>query len=157
MDLIKLHSIYLSKGHNFKGHHGHAASENPSDSVKEVTCVAGKGLEGDRFFGHKDDFKGQVTFFAIEVFRALSHHLNIHDKAPHVLRRNIITEGVDLNTLINKRFMIQGVEFEGTEECAPCHWMDQVFAEGTTLYLKGQGGLRARILADGVLRVDGGV
>ena len=154
MDIIKVHSIYLSKGHNFQGHHGGPPSKNPSDSVREVRCVAGQGLEGDRFFGHKDNFKGQVTFFGLEVYRELSDQLNIHDKEPYVLRRNIITEGVDLNTLINKRFIIQGIEFEGTEECTPCYWMDQTFGEGTLACLKGRGGLRARILTDGVLRVD---
>ena len=154
MNIIKIHTIYLSKGHNFSGHHGGPASNNPIDSVHEVRCVAGKGLEGDRFFGHKDNFKGQVTFFAIEVFRDLSDQLSIHDKDPDVLRRNVITEGIDLNELIGKRFQIQGIEFEGVEECTPCYWMDQTFGEGAEICLKGRGGLRARILADGVLRVD---
>ena len=156
MDLIKVHSIYLSRGHNFHKHHGGPASKNPSEKVQEASCVAGKGLEGDRFFGYKNNYKGQVTFFAMEVFRELSDQLNVHDKEPHVLRRNIITEGVDLNTLISKRFSIQGIEFEGMEECTPCYWMDQVFSEGAEACLKGRGGLRARILTDGVLRVDGG-
>lgn len=35
------------------------------------------------------------------------------------LRRNVLTRGVDLNTLIRRTFSIQGIVFEGTEECLP--------------------------------------
>jgi MOSC domain-containing protein YiiM len=38
----------------------------------------------------------------------------------------------------------------------PCFWMDKAFAPGAEEALEGQGGLRARILTDGILRVDGG-
>jgi MOSC domain-containing protein YiiM len=49
---------------------------------------------------------------------------------------------------------VQGVRFLGTQECAPCYWMNAVFAEGAEEALKGHGGLRAKILCDGVLHVD---
>jgi MOSC domain-containing protein YiiM len=75
-------------------------------------------------------------------------------KGPEIFRRNIITEGVDLNSLIGIEFEVQGVRFLGTQESAPCHWMNEVFAEGAEEALKGHGGLRAKILCDGVLRVD---
>jgi hypothetical protein len=47
---------------------------------------------------------------------------------------------------------VQGVRFFGTEECRPCYWMDGVFAPGAQEFLRGRGGLRARILTDGCLR-----
>ena len=74
--------------------------------------------------------------------------------APSVYRRNVITRGVDLNTLIGVEFEIQGVRFLGNSECSPCYWMDQAFGPGAEAALKGRGGLRAKILTDGVLRVD---
>jgi len=67
-------------------------------------------------------------------------------------RRNVITRSVDLNELIGQEFEVQGVRFLGTEECRPCYWMDSVFAPGAQQFLKGRGGLRARILTDGLLR-----
>ena len=73
---------------------------------------------------------------------------------PPLFRRNVLTTGVDLNTLIGQRFTLQGIEFEGVEECRPCYWMDEAIAPGAEDYLKGHGGLRARILNDGVLRVE---
>jgi MOSC domain-containing protein YiiM len=78
----------------------------------------------------------------------------VRDKPPSVFRRNIITSGVDLNSLIGQEFEIQGVRFRGMAECSPCEWQDQAFAPGTEEALQGRGGLRAKILTDGVLRVS---
>jgi MOSC domain-containing protein YiiM len=69
-----------------------------------------------------------------------------------VFRRNIVTCGLDLNSLIGQEFEIQGVRFAGVEESKPCYWMNQAFAEGAEEAMKGNGGLRARILTSGVLR-----
>jgi MOSC domain-containing protein YiiM len=62
-----------------------------------------------------------------------------------------MTRDVDLNELIDQDFEIQGVHFHGTEECRPCYWMDRAIAPGAEEFLKGRGGLRAKILTDGQL------
>jgi MOSC domain-containing protein YiiM len=72
-----------------------------------------------------------------------------------VFRRNIITEGQDLNALIGQEFEIQGTRFLGMAECSPCYWMEEAFHPGAETALKNHGGLRAKILTDGVLRGDG--
>ena len=69
---------------------------------------------------------------------------------------DVITRGVDLNSLIGQEFEVQGVRFKGTEECRPCYWMDEAVAPGAEKFLKGRGGLRAQILCDGILRVTAG-
>jgi MOSC domain-containing protein YiiM len=122
--------------------------------VDAVECVASRGLQGDRYFDFKDDYKGQVTFFEHEVFERICEQFGELGRTPDVFRRNIITRGVDLNSLIGTEFEVQGVRFLGTQEAAPCHWMNQAFAEGAEEALKGHGGLRAKILTDGVLRRD---
>jgi MOSC domain-containing protein YiiM len=38
-------------------------------------------------------------------------------------------------------------------ECKPCYWMDEAIAPGAEALLQGRGGLRARILTSGTLRV----
>ncbi len=68
-------------------------------------------------------------------------------------RRNVVTSGIDLDGLIGREFVIDGVRFLGSEECKPCAWMDQAIASGAERCLRGRGGLRARILSDGLLRV----
>ncbi len=60
---------------------------------------AGHGIEGDRFFDFKDNYKGQITFFAQEVYERLCAQLGVRDKTPAAFRRNVVCAGVDLNTL----------------------------------------------------------
>lgn len=152
--MIYVEQLFISPGHNYFGHHERPAGEHPLVEVKEVECVAGQGVMGDRFFGFKDNYKGQITFFASEVFAEVCQQVGAPDKSPGVTRRNVITQGVDLNALIGKTFEIQGVQFEGVCECSPCYWMNAAIGAGAEVALRGRGGLRARILTDGVLRVD---
>lgn len=118
-----------------------------------MRCRAGWGLEGDRFYGYRPDYKGQVTFFAWETYAAAREKFGVSALTAGVFRRNVMVEGLDLNALVEARFAIDGVEFEGTGESRPCHWMNQVVAPGAEEWLRGQGGLRAKILTDGELRV----
>lgn len=152
---VAIAGIFISPGHDFRGRHGKGRLEHGIEPVDEVECVAGKGLRGDRYFGFKEDYKGQVTFFEWEVFDRLRTEFSAPDLTMHVFRRNVITRGVALSTLIGKEFEIQGVRFAGSEHCAPCYWMDEAVAPGALQALQGRGGLRARILTDGRLRVDG--
>jgi len=153
-ELFRIKHLYYSPGHNFFGHHGQPAGEHPTIEAAEVRVVAGRGIEGDRFFDFKPDYKGQVTFFAEEVYEELCAKLDIWDKSTSVFRRNVITRGIDLNELIDREFEVQGVRFLGTGEAAPCYWMNQAFGEGAEEALKGLGGLRARILSDGTLQSE---
>jgi MOSC domain-containing protein YiiM len=153
--VLRVVGIFISPEHNSFGHHEQSAGTHPTISVSEIECVAGKGLFGDRFFGFKEHYKGQVTFFSEEVFTEVCRKLGINDKSPGATRRNIVTRGVELNLLVGRRFVVQGIEFEGMAECSPWNWMNEVIAPGAEALLHGRGGLRARILSDGVLRVDG--
>ncbi len=130
--------LYLSPGHNFFGHHGQPAGDHPRIEVKEVNCVAGHGLEGDRFFDYKPDYSGQITFFSMEVYDELCQALKIFDKSPGVLGRNVFLRHAELNELIGQTFRLQGVTFSGSKECSPCYWMDQSFGPGAEVFLKGQ-------------------
>jgi len=150
--MIQVLQLFISAGHNFFGHHGQPAGRNPVADVSRVDCVAGRGIRGDRFFDFKQDYKGQITFFSAEVFEALRRELNVPEAQPSAARRNVLVAGVDLNALIGAEFEIQGVRFAGVEQCKPCHWMNFALCHGAEAWLQGRGGLRARILTDGVLQ-----
>ena len=154
---VEICHLYISLGHNFVGHHGCEPGTHPMIEVPVIECLAARGIRGDRYFDFKDDYKGQITFFSLDVFEELCVALNVHDCSPAAARRNVITRGVDLNELIGSEFEVQGVCLYGTQECAPCYWMDQAFAPGTKEFLKGRGGLRAKILCDGELRSNSSV
>jgi MOSC domain-containing protein YiiM len=144
--------LYISPAHNYFGHYGQEPGATPTVEVEEIYCVAGRGIQGDRFLDFKPDYKGQITFFAYETFQLLRARYPGVVEPPSVLRRNVITEDLDLLGLIGQEFEIQGVRFSGTGECAPCEWMNHAFTGGAEAFLKGRGGLRARILSDGILR-----
>ena len=152
--MMTISHLYISPGHNFFGHHGQEPGTNPNSKVRQIECVAGRGIVGDRFFDYQDDYKGQITFFSMDVFRDVCNQLGIQELSASVVRRNVLTEGVDLNDLIGRRFSVQGVEFEGICECKPCYWMDRVILAGAEELLKGRGGLRAKILTSGTLNAS---
>jgi MOSC domain-containing protein YiiM len=152
MTAVKICHLYISPGHNFFGHHGRDPDEFPTIEVPTIECVATHGVRGDRFFNYRYDYQGQITFFSLEVFDELCGALELQDCSPSLVRRNVMTREVDLNELIDRDFEVQGVKFHGTGECRPCYWMDRAIAPGAEQFLKGRGGLRAKILSDGQLK-----
>ena len=149
---MRIAHIFISPEHNYFGHHDQPAGMAPLIELDEAEVVAGMGIRGDRFFGWKKDYKGQVTFFSQEVYESLCAEFHVWDRGPEVFRRNVIVNGADLNALIDQEFAVQGVRFLGEAECSPCHWMDEAFHPGTEASLKNRGGLRAKVLSGGMLR-----
>ncbi len=149
---VTIRHLFVSPGHNYFGHHGGPAGEHPIREVAAVICRAGRGLEGDRFLEAAEGHIGQVTFFDWVIYTALRDEFKVPALSPGAMRRNVLVEGADLPMLIGRRFTLGGVEFEGTEESRPCDWMNSAVAPGAREWMKGRGGLRARILTDGELK-----
>ena len=148
---VEIKNIWISPGHDFVGQHGKERGNHGVEACSSVNCVAGMGIEGDRYFGHKENFKGQITFFSEEIAAGLEQHLNLPEVDRSAMRRNVIISGVDLNTLVGRQFRLGELVLTGSEECSPCYWMDKAVAPGAHEWLKGNGGLRCRIVASGVL------
>jgi molybdopterin synthase catalytic subunit len=151
----ELLDIWISPGNDFRGHHGGPRGSHGVERVEQVECVAGMGLKGDRYFGYKPDFKGQVTFFDADVVQAVRDRFDLPGLSSGEFRRNLIVRGIDLSVWAGKRFRFQGLVFEGSEECKPCLWMNEAVAPGVEDFLKSnfRGGLRARVLEGGLIRV----
>jgi MOSC domain-containing protein YiiM len=150
---VRIERIAIASAHNFFGHHGRPPGQSPTEEVGAIECVEGRGIRGDRFFDYKPDYKGQITFFAMETFEQLCADLRVGIGDPLAVRRNVFTRGLDLLALVGREFELQGVRFCGSEECRPCEWMDGAVAPGACEWLRGRGGLRARILVSGTIRV----
>ncbi len=150
-----LRHLFISAGHNYFGHSGKPAGTFSVAARPRIECVAGRGIRGDRFFDFKPDYKGQITFVSWENYLRLWDELGIPAEArdPAATRRNVITEGMELDQLIEKEFEIQGVRFLGTEECRPCYWMNGAIHPDAEAWMRGRGGLRAKILSDGWLKL----
>lgn len=152
----QLLEIIISPGHDYWGRQGEGRLQSGVIHRDEIECVAGKGLRGDRYFGFRENFKGQVTFFDQAVYEQIKAEFRLPRLPASVFRRNLIISGVNLKFLIGKRFWFQGICFEGSQECKPCHWMDRAVTEGVEDFMKleGRGGLRAKVLTCGILRTS---
>jgi len=152
----ELRHIFISSGHDYWGGQGEGRMQHGITSLEEVECVAGLGLRGDRYFNARPDAKGQVTFFESAVVEGVREIFNLPKLPASVFRRNLIVSGISLADWKGRRFCLQGVEFEGTQECTPCVWMDRAVSHGTQAFLKDhfRGGLRAKVVTSGFLRIQ---
>jgi MOSC domain-containing protein YiiM len=127
-------------------------------SVSEIRAVPGQGLEGDRSFrktGTHSTWPGtgrEVTLVEAEASEAIARESGIV-LAPGASRRNITTRGVPLNHLVGRRFRVGEVMLEGVRLCEPCGHLESLTQAGVREGLIHRGGLRARILRKGLIRV----
>ena len=131
------------------------ARDVPMLAVASVEATAGKGLSGDRY-GSGSGKRG-ITLIQVEhlpVIAALSGHPEI---LPATLRRNVLVSGIPLIALRGRRFRIGDVLLEGTDPCDPCSRMEAALGPGGYNAMRGMGGVCARILEGGSLRVGDAV
>ncbi len=117
-----------------------------------ATLVAGHGIEGDRYRTSRDGAR-QVTLIAAEDIAAVAAFLGRDTIAPDLLRRNFVTRGVNLAALKGHRFRIGAAVLEGSGDCAPCSRMEEALGEGGYNAMRGHGGITARIIESGDVRV----
>ena len=137
------------------------------ESVHEVRAVPGRGLEGDRYFGGRGSYSGkashggrEITLIEVESVEALFRGVVNADGqtlgiklSPAETRRNIATSGVPLNHLVDQEFWVGEVLMRGTRLCEPCRHLEDLTQKGVLSGLIHRGGLRARILTEGTIRV----
>ena len=119
--------------------------------VSTVEAVAGKGLTGDRYASRNG--KRQVTLIQWEHLAVIGGLLGRPAIEPELLRRNIAVAGLNLLALKNKRFAIGDAVLEYPSLCHPCSQMETRFGPGGYNAVRGHGGITARILESGVIRV----
>ena len=123
------------------------------NEVESVEVVADKGIVGDRHFREFNDPYSQLSLIESENinYYNIKYSLNI----PYVeFRRNIVTEGIQLNNLIGKRFLVGSVELEGIDLCRPCRHLSELLNQDNIIkeFLR-KGGLRCQILSSSKINV----
>ncbi len=131
------------------------AREVPMREVLEAEAATGHGLVGDRYASGSGK-RGLTLIQAehLQVIAALAGHAEL---APALLRRNLVVSGIPLIALKGRRFRIGSVLLEGTDPCDPCSRMEEALGPGGYNAMRGMGGLCARILEGGSLRVGDAV
>jgi len=121
--------------------------------VSEVDAFKGKGLLNDRKFRENNHKKSQITLIEIENI----NHFNKISRtsiSPVDFRRNIVTENIRLNELIDKEFFIGNVKLKGHDLCRPCKYLQEKLKQNNFIKeFLHKGGLRCEILNDGKINV----
>lgn len=119
-------------------------------AVESVRAIAGKGLEGNRYFDEGRP-ESELTLIEAEALEALRVEHGIELDAASS-RRNVLTRGVRLNDLVGRRFRVGELECRGIELCEPCLHLESMTEPGVMNGLVHRAGLNAEILVGGELR-----
>lgn len=126
--------------------------------IDSVRAVAGRGLEGDRYFlrtgtySRKDGADREITLIESEALDALARDYGLTIDVSET-RRNVVTRGVALNHLVGRTFLVGEASVRGLRLCEPCGHMEWLCGKRVRPGLVHRGGLRAQILTDGTIRL----
>lgn len=123
----------------------------PVREVDRAELSTEAGLVGDRYDGRSG--RRQVTLIAQEDLDAIASFLGREAVPPALLRRNLVTQGINLQALKARRVAVGEAVLEITDECHPCSRMEEALGEGGYNALRGRGGLTARVLKGGAIRL----
>ena len=132
------------------------ARRAPVLTQTKAVLIAGHGIDGDRYDSKRNGAR-QVTLISAEDLAAISAFLGRAEIAPELLRRNLVTRGINLLALKDRRFRIGAVLLEGSGECAPCSRMEEALGPGGYNAVRGRGGITARVIGGGEIRVGDAV
>lgn len=123
--------------------------------VEAVRLDRQAGVAGDRYNGQSGN--RHVTLIQRENLAAIAAHLGLNVVLPEQLRRNIVISGINLLALKDRRFRVGGALLEMTGDCHPCSRMEEIFGPGGYNAVRGHGGITARVLETGDVRLGDAV
>ncbi len=133
------------------------------ENMQELSIAwvkAGAGLRGDRYAEDRGSWSKSkrevirhISLISVEAIYAANQEFGT-DFLPHETRRNLLTEGIDLNTLVDQYFFVGWIFMKGIELCDPCDRPSvlshkPLFKEA----FANRGGLRAQVLNTGMLQI----
>ncbi len=130
----------------------------PMKKVEQLNALAGRGIEGDRYFlgtgtySKKPEPGRQVTLIKSEVLESLKEKFDITVK-PEESRRNVLTQGIEINDLIGTEFFVGPVRLRAHRITQPCLYLENLLDQpGLYKELWDNGGISCEILSDGIIR-----
>lgn len=132
------------------------ASRDPARRIESTTALAGIGLADDRLGkrGEADLSTRQVTLIQAEHLSVIAQLARVAQVDPVSLRRNLVISGINLVALKNARLQVGGALLEVVGPCQPCSRMEEeAIGPGGYAAMRGHGGMTARVLGSGAIRV----
>ena len=121
--------------------------------VNTINLIAGKGVIGDRHFKDYNDPYNHLSFIESENIDEYNKKYNLN--IPHLdFRRNIVTKGIRLNDLIEKKIIIGEVQLDVIDFCRPCRHLSEKLNKNNIIkeFLR-KGGIRCEILNNGKISI----
>ena len=132
------------------------------EELEEATCVAGRGIEGDRYFLGTGTYSArpdvrEITLIELEALDALARNDPPLQDGPIELlpidhRRNLTVRGVPLNHLVGRRFRVGEVILRGGRLNFPCKYLETLLDSPVYLPLYNRSGLNCGIEKGGTIR-----
>jgi MOSC domain-containing protein YiiM len=146
----------MAEGTVLSVHTTHRASAS-MDEAWSLVCVAGKGIEGDRYalgtgtYSKKPEPGRQLTMIESEKLKEMDE-VGLHCTA-NQSRRNVVTQGIELNDLVGKEITVGTVRLKVHRLCQPCGYLEGLISQpGLKEKLWDKGGIRCEILTDGEIK-----
>ena len=119
---------------------------------REAEVQTDRGIAGDRASARAGG-KRQVSLFQAEHLSVIAQLLRRAEVDPALLRRNLVVRGINLAALRATSFRVGEVLFKGVGSCEPCSKLEQALGHGGYNACRGHGGILARVVRGGVIRV----
>lgn len=133
------------------------AKSQPMQRLDQATLVAGKGIEGDRYFlgtgtySVKPGEDRQVTLIEAEMLERVEAD-DGHPIAMNEHRRNLTVRGVPLQHLVGLRFRVGNAMLEGVRINQPCKYLNLMLKRDVYMALWNRSGLNCKIIEGGTIR-----
>jgi MOSC domain-containing protein YiiM len=129
------------------------ARQAPMRAMTQAELDPVHGLAGDHYRAAYSG-KRQVTLIGDLDLVAIGHCLGLEQVDADQIRRNIVVRGLNLHALRGRRFRLGSAVLEATGDCHPCSRMEDIFGPGGYNAVRGHGGITARIVSAGIVRLD---
>ena len=131
-------------------------AKNKKQEIKEVIeveLVAGKGVVGDRNFQENNNEHNQLTLIESENIDYYNEKFGL--KISYLaFRRNIVTNGIKLNDLVDKKLLIGKTKVKVIDLCRPCKSLQENLGQKNIIKeFLIRGGLRCKILNNSNIKI----
>ncbi|PHS27445.1 MAG: sulfurase [Methylophaga sp.] len=136
-------------------------AENAGDvlvAYPSAKLEAGKGIVGDRYYSAQGTFSEKLKGSpASEVTLIDQQHIDTFNSTTGLnysnadFRRNIVTDNIDLNALVDKEFRIGNTRLKGIILCEPCAYLAKILGQEVMIHMTHKAGLRAQIISSGTI------
>jgi MOSC domain-containing protein YiiM len=131
-----------------------ASAAAPMQRVDAGRLVPGVGLDGDRYalgggtWAQYPDLEKQLTLIDSDDVAAVAAEVG-GDLSPGDTRRNLVTTGIDLPSLVGRWFAVGDALLFGMKRCPPCTHLERLTGLKLVKAMVHRGGINAAVFVGG--------